>query len=161
MIEIIWPLSKSKRGGGAVALTKIQNRIISSCPDCSVGIVRLIPLSLSDSHVRLWHTNIKYSLWPTLSTSFMDLLRHTPPLVLSRPCGEPAEVADAQRERGRGQTFKSIIVWTFSVLISHDHLERRWSSSALRFFAWLPSVASQRQEKGKHTHTQTGMLPHM
>ena len=88
-----------------------------------------------------WHTHTKHLLWPTLSTSFMDLVLHTPPIVLSSPCRDPAEVADIQRERR-----------TLTFYFSCNHHNYRYLRNArshydlCRHLSQLPNVASQARE---------------
>lgn len=62
------------------------------------------------------HSSTKYLLWPTLSTSFIDLVLHTPPSVLSRPCRRPVEVAGMQREEAHIKV-KSVLSFVFQVVI--------------------------------------------
>lgn len=94
---------------------------------------------------------ISYLLCPTLSTSFMDLALHTPPLEFSRPCSKPVEVAGMQREgRGRGHALNHTSV---SVCISSDHRNKIIKQYVVLLglfcirFRRLLAVASQRQEK--------------
>ena len=126
-IEIIWPLSNSREDVILLYYTyNNQHQTIATIVPSVLFVRQPCPcVYLFHSHTNLYtharhtHTNTMYLLWPTLSTSFMDLVLHTPPSVLSRPCRAPVDVAGIQREEANvNLSFKFMF---HVIIIIHDY----------------------------------------